>query len=180
MAILKNSEIMEEFTNLKEYVDELKFVAEIIEENEVVEIPTLAILIPYENSERVKYQIYCNFLSLDEEDAEFTKYLHMYSELDLVGPTIPEIEIYKAINVLNGYLTIGSLLYKEKTKDQPAKIQYRYTLANTIDSLVDEGAFCESLFLTITNLGVVENVMSDVLSGTKIDTIIDSIMAGRA
>lgn len=179
MAKLQNSEIIEEFTNLKEYVEELKFLAEIIKPNEIIEIPTLAVLIPYENSDKIKYQIYCNFLPLDEEDAEFTKYLHMYSELNLVETSIPEIDIYKTINVLNGYLTIGSLIYKEKTDDQPAKLQYRYTLANTMDSLVDEGAFCETLFLSITNLGVVERVMSDVLNGTKIDTLIGSIMSGR-
>lgn len=174
MAKLNHSDEMEELQQLKEYVTGLNLYGEVIPSSPKYPINTLAIMVPDDN-DKIVQQIYCNYIPLPNESAEFTKFLHIYSEIELPAMEVTELSMLRTINLLNEMTTVGSFLYKKETNESKSKIQYRYTLAASIEEAFDEGAFCEVIFLTIDNIMMMQNLILEMMNGETLEKILEEM-----
>lgn len=174
MAILNHSEEMEEFLRLKEFVNGLDLHGEIIQPSTQYPITTLAIMVPDDNK-KITQQLYCNFIPLPPDNAEFTKLLHIYSEIELPKLEASELSLLRTINLVNEMTSVGSFLYKQGTENSKAKIQYRYTLAASLDEPLDEGTFCEVMFLTIDNVAMMQNLIVEIMHGGTLEAVLEEM-----
>lgn len=168
MAQLNQTEILRDFKQLADFLNEIDLSACILEENPAIDEPSLLVGLPGE-IETGRYVI-CNFLPLKEENARFTKYLHLFNEIGMEISGIDLTILLKAINNMNSICPVGHFTYNADTGHGP-RVQMRGTLAASIEEAIPGSVLCETYYMMNEYSMIMEEILAGLAGGMALEEI---------
>lgn len=168
MAQLSQTEILRELKQLADFINEIELSACILEENPAIDEPSLLIGLPGE-IENGRYVI-CNFLPLSEENARFTKYLHLFNEIGVEVSEIDLTALLLAINNMNHICPVGHFTYNPDTGHGP-RVQMRGILAASTDDVILGSVLCETYYMMNEYSIIMEEILAGLAGGMALEEI---------
>ena len=145
-SILSETQMLENLYALKEIYQKLELKAVVVPQLEELPLPALVAVL--ENDEKNRPRIVTNsFLPMERDDAEHTKFLQFYMELqnDLNG--IQQQELLEMLQWVNRHIPMGSCMLREADESRPVRLVIRMTHGFPVIRPIDPGVFAEELIL---------------------------------
>lgn len=147
-------EKLEEFSNLCEFLNDIKIAAEIVPKGIFVPETTMVVSLPssedYDEDEEITFeQVHlasCYLVDLDDTEDRVAKYLFCIAQIpvDLSSMNVPEILLM--LNELNTKSRIGYYFLTETDDKQLKQVNYRVTIPGVAGEFFDEGVVADVLF----------------------------------
>ena len=148
-----DQEKMQEFERLKDFLESLDLVAEILPKGNVLDDIILLVSLPSieeypsdrEATEADLHLAAGYLMDLDDTDQRLCKYLLFYSQIivDLSG--FERTEILENINQLNRNVRMGHYFYGPADGKEEEMLQYRVMVSGAEDQPLDEGVVADAL-----------------------------------
>lgn len=178
--LLENSRLTEDFIlqelqDLAEYYGDMKLECRIVPAMEDVPLPTL-LAVMEEDKGRPRFVTH-SFLPLDTEDAEFTKFLQFYCELQNPVAQLPRETLLEALCKLNGRLPFGACFLVEPRPELalPRMVAIRALQGFPIEPPIDQGVFTEDVFLFDTSCTLVSSALDALAEGAGVDAAVSML-----
>lgn len=168
MAQRSQTEILRELKQLADFLNEIELSACVLEENPAIDEPSLLIGLPGE-IENGRYVI-CNYLPLEEENARFTKYLHLFNEIGIEVSGIELTILLQAINNMNAVCPVGAFLYSADTGHGP-RVQMRGSLAVPTEEFMPGSVLCETYYMMNEYSLIMEEILAGLAGGMALEEI---------
>ncbi len=147
-----------ELNVLKGYLKDADMEALVLEQSKTFELPTLVQPLPNDSKDRARV-FTMNFVPLEKEDVEYTRFLQIHCELPFTMADGREIETLRILNMVNQVMAVGSFTL------QGDKLSYRYVFGSPIDAVLDEGVFMETMFMMAFMLDLAQDPIESVAAG---------------
>lgn len=160
-------EKVEEFKNIRDFLDSVEIAAEVLEKGMGVETATLLISLPSkeelpEDEELTEDQLHIAtgyLLDLDDSEDKVAKYLLFYSQIRVDLSAMKTEEVLVMLNELNRKVRVGHYFIGRLEENGPLTVQYRATVTGPADAPFDEGVVAD----TILEMGVGYDVAKGAL-----------------
>ena len=173
--LLKDSLLTEEFIlddleDLKGYYDDMKVASRVVPALQDAPLPTLVAILDEDEQKRARVVTH-SLLPLDEEEASFTKFLQFYCELQINLDNVERIKLLEAVVKLNQILPIGSCVLVDARPELqlPTMVALRSIQGYPIEDVIDQGAFCETLFLFDTACELTTVALDGLVAGKTVE-----------
>ncbi|MDO4539758.1 MAG: hypothetical protein Q4B48_01465 [Syntrophomonadaceae bacterium] len=167
---LSEEMMLEQFERMIAYYQEMDMEAAMAPSSENLLLPTLLVELPDDDEGRPRFMNH-SFLPLDTEDAEFSQFLQFYVELPDPIDGIDELTLLRTLNRINQIMPAGHCAMVEARPEfgLPQMVYVRHILGYPLGDYVDQGVFCETLFLVEMSCTLTSTVISGVASGLTIE-----------
>lgn len=169
-SLLTEESILQDLRTLSLYYDDMQTENKILPSLEDAPLPTLLAGLDADDKERPR-MITHSFLPVDKEEAEFTKYLQFYLELQNTLKGIARITLLEAVCRLNAALPFGHvmLIPPRPELNLPEMAALRTTQGFPIAQPIDQGTFTENVFLFDLSCELTSTVLDALAEGKSID-----------
>lgn len=145
-TVLTEEFILAELQTLKGYYDEIEVACQVFPAVKDAPMPSMAAILEEDEKGRPRVLTH-SFLPMSEEDARFTKFLQFYCELQIDVGQVDRVRLLETLTALNGMLPLGTCVTVAAREELPAMVALRYVQGYALEEVIDQGAFCETLFL---------------------------------
>lgn len=177
--LLKNSQLSEkvmlrELETILLYYENMELKCKLVKANETAPLPSLVALLEPDDEGRPRVLTH-SFLPLDQEDAEFTKYLQFYCELPASLDDVDRLLLLEALLRLNEALPFGAatLVGPRPELGLPLMAAVRTVQGFPLNQPIDEGVFTEDMFLFDLSCELVSKVLNSLREGKSLDEAFD-------
>lgn len=174
MNKMNKQRVLDDFQYIKEFLEELEWTAEVVGQD--TEIPTLIARFPLE--EDYEETVVCHYLSLPEEDVEYSKLLQCYCHIPLELSEIPAGELMVLVNHINLLTTVGYFIYQPSKGEQSHQVALRYVWSMPEHELPEDGVLGEVMLLLLHYGQIMEGLLIRRLAGTAMDLLLAEVSAG--
>lgn len=145
-CILSETQMLENLYALKDIYQKLELKAAVVPQLDELPLPALVAVL--ENDERNRPRIVTNsFLPLERDDAEHTKFLQFYMELQNDINGIQRQELLEMLQWVNRHIPMGSCMLREEEEGRPPCLVIRMAHGFSAVRPIDPGVFAEELIL---------------------------------
>lgn len=175
-CVLSEAQMLENLNALAEIYAHLELEAAVIPAGAELPVPALAAVL--EQDERNRNRIVTNsFLPLDREDAEYTKFLQFYMELENDLSGLDRGQLLELLQWVNGRIPVGGCMLQAQTADSPARLAVRMAQGFCLTKPIDAGVFTEELFLFDRICDMVSGIFDRMADGYSAEQIIRELEA---
>lgn len=165
-SLLTEAAMMEDLDSLRACYKAMDIAAQIFP-GEEGEAPTLAALVPLDEPE--SYQTVTNtFLPLSSEEAEFTKYLQFYAQLERDLSGVDQLALLESVSRLNEFLPLGTCFTLQKD-DGRRCLALRYVQGFRLYEPIHPGVFTEDALLFETSWDLADTMAKALAEGKTVD-----------
>ena len=173
-TVLTEEFILEELQNLKEYYDAMEVASQVFPAVKDAPMPSMAAILEEDEKGRNRVVTH-SFLPLDEDDASYTKFLQFYCELQIDVGGVDRLRLMEALMTLNGMLPLGTAVAVAARDELPAMVGLRYVQGYPLEEVIDQGAFCETLFLFDLSCDLVSTVVDALVEGASVENALSRL-----
>lgn len=175
-SVLTEAFIQRDLKILIPYYENMEMKAQLIPAAADMPLPSLLAALPNDDEGRPRF-ITHSFVPLEKDDAEYTKYLQFYTELQDSLEGIDRQTLLEALNRLNFNLPFGACILVAERPEQglPAMVTLRSMQGFPIDEPIDQGVFTEDVFLFDLSCTVTSVVITGLSEGKSIDEVFEAI-----
>lgn len=165
--MLKENEILNEFLQLAEFLNDIDWITEIHEKSEELPMTLLTASLPMSDDDPMDFV--CSFIPL--EDVEFSKLMQIFTRIPIDISAISISDTMKIINAFNTLCALGGFLYD--TKLSVPCISMKYTVIGSEEEPFDEGIIAESLLMMVQYCQMMESFLQRCIQG---DISVDELL----
>lgn len=162
--------ILSDYEDLVEYYAAMEVPCRLIPATNELIMPTV-VAINQLDDEEPPFVITHSFIPLDSEEAEFTKFLQFYMELQQSLEGIDRVTLLEAVNRLNLVLPLGAcmLVAARPELKLPEMVAIRMIQGYPISESIDQGVFTEQLYMYEISANLILMVFDELLDGKSLD-----------
>ena len=173
---LTEQSMLQDFETLSVYYEDMKIPSKTIKASPSAPLPTLVAMV--DSPDEDKPWIFTHsFMPLDQETAEFTKFLQFYCEVPGSLEGIDRLTLLEGINRLNQALPMGTAILVEPRPELelPLMAAVRSVQGYPLNEPIDQGAFTEDMILMEMGCQMVALMMDALREGKTVDEAFDQI-----
>jgi len=164
-SLLTEAAVMKDLEELRAYYKAMDVASQILA-GDGAKNPTLVALVPLDEPE--SYQTVTNtFLLLSSEEAEFTKYLQFFAQLERDLDAADELALLESVSRLNQFLPLGACFVLRQ--DGHRRLALRYTQGFPLHESIQPGVFTEDALLFETSWDLADTVAKALAEGKSVD-----------
>lgn len=170
MGKISEEDRIGEFKNLKENLDAIDIVSDIIGKKGPLEQSILMIMLPSDEEGLWEGEDYPEdghlafaYLMQREEDNPITQYLMLYTEILVDVSDVEEIKILRLINDMNRTLLNGCFFYAKEAQDERPMVHLKMMVGGDTEEFINEAVAGES----IIDMGIAYDRMKEALLALK-------------
>ena len=171
MADIEKNELIRQFKVIADFMEDTELKALVMEDMPDDMPPTL--LIGLADEIKDGHYIVCNLMPMDEEDAAYTNFLHMFYEIPYETSSLNELDLLRAVNAMNTVMVIGGFICNRISEDK-ARVQLRLTLTADVEEVINPSTVCECACMILNYASTMEEIVSGLLAGMDLDTILEA------
>lgn len=152
MPLIKEEEKKQEFENLKEILASLQIASEIMQKGDLVPETCLLITLPttmknWEEEYKTDMHMASAYLmQMDELDEQQTKYMMIYSQIQVDLADVPLAKIYPFLNLWNRYSAVGTYYVGEDPGTGKLLVHMKGIIGGGVEGFIDEAVICETIY----------------------------------
>lgn len=172
-SLMTEASMQADLEAISTYYQAMELKSQLIPALQEAPLPSLLAALPDDDEGRPRL-ITHSFLPLDEEDAEYTKFLQLYVELQDSLEGIDRVTLLEAVNRLNTTMPLG-LCALVRDPNGEEKMVVRFVQGYPIDEPVDQGAFTETVLLFDLSCTLTSIVISGLSENKNLDEVFSAI-----
>ncbi len=171
MAEIEKNELIRQFKKIAEFMEGTKFKTMVLEDMPG-DMP-VSMLIGLEGEIEEGHYIVCNLMPMEDDVAAYTNFLHMFYEIPYETAELNELDLLRAVNVMNSTMVAGSFICS-RVSEEKARVQLRLTLTADVEEEWNPSTVCECACLMVEYAAVMEEIVSGLLAGMDLNTILEA------
>ena len=174
---LTEQAMLRDFEALSLYYEDMQIPSKTVEASPAAPLPTLVAMV--DSPEEDKPWIFTHsFLPLDNETAEFTKFLQFYCEVPGSLEEIDRLTLLEGVNRLNQVLPMGAVLLVEPRPELelPLMAAVRAVQGFPLDQPIDQGVFTGDMILMEEGGQMVVLLMDALRAGKTVSEAFDELI----
>ena len=167
---LTEQSMLQDFEALSIYYEDMKIPSKTINAGPSNPLPTLVAMV--DSPEEDKPWIFThNFVPLDQETAEFTKFLQFYCEVPGSLEEVDRITLLEGLQRLNQMLPLGAAVLVEPRPELklPLMAAVRMVQGYPLDRPIDQGVFTEAMVVFEMSCQTTALVLEALKAGQTVD-----------
>lgn len=172
-SLMTEASMQADLEAISTYYQAMELKSQLIPALQEAPLPSLLAALPDDDEGRPRL-ITHSFLPLDEEDAEYTKFLQLYVELQDSLEGIDRATLLEGLNRMNLTLPMG-VCALARDPDGSEKVVVRCVQGYPIDEPVDQGAFTETVLLFDLSCTLTSIVISGLSENKNLDEVFSAI-----
>ena len=179
MDVNNKKDVLEELHYLKDIIHGVGLPADVMNEENGFPGPTLLIAVPQEEEEIRKEEedhqfVMVSFMPTPQEEAEYSVFLQIYTDVDIPENACKEEVFYRAASRANQILPMGGCFYIPENEEYgiPQKFGIRQIMTANKERHIEDTTFCETLFFLIYSYEYMEMVAKELAKGKSPEEII--------
>ncbi|MEG1684196.1 MAG: hypothetical protein RR295_10210 [Oscillospiraceae bacterium] len=165
-SMLTEAGMLQDLQDMSTYYDDMQVSSKILPATELAPLPSLIAMMEEDEQGRSRILTH-SFVPLDKEEAEFTKYIQIYMELqnDIAG--IDRLSLLESVCRLNTMLPMGHciIIPPRPEMELPEMVGVRTSQGFPGDGPVDQGVFTEDVFLFDMSCTFVSDILDALAEG---------------
>ena len=170
---LTEQSILQDLEVLQLYYEDMEIPCKVIQASKLAPLPSLVAMLEVEEGEQ-PWVLTHSLLPVDQELAEFTKFLQFYCELPGSLEKVDRGVLLEAVNRLGQALPMGTVLLVEPRPELelPLMAAVRAVQGFPLEEPISQGVFTEDMFLFEMSCQMTAQVMQALGAGQTVDQAI--------
>ncbi|MEG1683822.1 MAG: hypothetical protein RR295_09715 [Oscillospiraceae bacterium] len=166
-SMLTEAGMLKDLQDMSTYYDDMQVSSKILPATELTPMPSMIAMMEEDEQGRARILTH-SFVPLDREEAEFTKYIQFYMELQNDIASIDRLSLLESVCRLNTMLPLGHciIIPPRPELELPEMVGVRTSQGFPGSESVNQGVFTEDVFLFDMSCTFVSDIL-DVLAEGK-------------